>query len=170
MSDDRTVILLGSDQPVPGTAGRVWRAVDGAPAYLRVLLAPSADDLDLSEFGPDVSVWIGVQVDSLTAAGDPADATGLLAVGQEAEPGFEGPFNAWLDDEHVPGLAAVDGTLSAHRYRATNGAEPEYFAVYHLRDLTVNKSPEWKRASQTPRSAEMKPHSRKRVRGLYEPA
>jgi hypothetical protein len=36
MSDARAVILLSSDQPIPGTAGRLWRAVDGEPAYSRM--------------------------------------------------------------------------------------------------------------------------------------
>jgi hypothetical protein len=164
MSSAPVIILLGSDQPIPGDSGRLWRAVDGEPKYRRVLLVDAAPaDLD---FGPGVSVWAGRQIDSLTEQGDPADATALLAVGQEPAPGHEAEFNAWMDEEHVPGLGAAPGTYSAHRYRSVHG-EPGYFAVYHLRDLEVNSTPEWKQVGKSETSQAMKPHSRKRTRGLY---
>ncbi|HEY7174615.1 MAG TPA: hypothetical protein VH442_06840 [Micromonosporaceae bacterium] len=161
-----SLVLLGSDRPIPGERGRLWRAVDGAPAFRRLVLVDDDTQLDLAEFGPDVTVWVGRQIDSLEPSGDISDATVLLAVGQEPEPGFEEPFNSWMDEEHVPGLGGVPGTLSAHRYHSAN-AVPAYFAVYHLRNRDVNTTPEWKRASQTARSEAMRPHSRHRVRGLY---
>ena len=164
MSSPRIVVLLGSAEPIQGEAGTHWHAVDGEPAYRRVLLLD--DPAAAGEWGAGVSVWIGEQIDTLTDAGDPGTATALLAVGQEPAPGHEAEFNAWMDEEHVPGLGAAPGTLSAHRYRSANG-EPAYFAVYHLRDLATNTTPEWKAVGASPTSAAMKPHSRKRVRGLY---
>jgi hypothetical protein len=164
MSSAPVIILLGSDQPIPGDSGRLWLAVDGEPKYRRVLLVDAAPaDLD---FGPGVSVWAGRQIDSLNEQGDPAAATALLAVGQEPAPGREAEFNAWMDQEHVPGLGAAPGTYSAHRYRSVHG-EPGYFAVYHLRDLEVNSTPQWKQVGKSETSQAMKPHSRKRTRGLY---
>jgi hypothetical protein len=160
------IILLGSDQPVPGDAGRAWRATDGEPKYRRVIFA----DTEPGElgYGPDVSVWVGRQIDALEEPGDPAAAAALLAVGQEPAPGHETEFNAWMDNEHVPGLGAAPGTLSAHRYQAVQG-KPGYYAVYHLRDLDVNSTPEWKAVGASATSQAMKPHSRNRVRGLYVP-
>jgi hypothetical protein len=158
-----TIVLLGSDRPIPGSSGSHWHAVDGSPEYRRVLLV---DDPDVAAFGSGVSVWVGEQIDSLPEAGDFQSAKALLAVGQEPAPGHEVEFNAWMDEEHVPGLGAVPGTFSAHRYRSVVGS-PGYFAVYHLRDLEVNKTPEWKAVGASERSAAMKPHSRKRIRGLY---
>jgi len=158
------IILLGSDQPIPGEAGRGWRAVDGEPKYRRVILA-DAEPGPL-DYGPGVSVWVGRPIDTLDEPGDPAAAAALLAVGQEPAPGHEAEFNAWMNEEHVPGLGAAPGTFSAHRYRAVHG-EPDYFAVYHLRDLEVNSTPEWKAVGASATSQAMKPHSRKRVRGLY---
>jgi hypothetical protein len=164
MSSPRFVVLLGSDKPIPGPDGRPWRAVDGEPAYRRVILTDAQPDP--SGFGEEVTAWVGRQIDSLDEAGDPAAATALLAVGQEPAPGHEAEFNAWMDDEHVPGLGAAPGTYSAHRYRSIHGT-PEYFAVYHLRDLDVNTTPEWKQVGKSATSAAMKPHSRNRIRGLY---
>ncbi len=166
MSTPRTIVLLGSDQPIPGEDGSHWHAVDGAPAYRRVLLVEDAATVDPAAFGDGVTVWIGTQLDEVSEAGDHQAATALLAVGQEPAAGHEVEFNAWMDEEHVPGLGAAPGTLSAHRYRSVNG-EPEYFAVYHLRDLEANQTPEWKSVGSSELSAAMKPHSRKKIRGLY---
>lgn len=164
MSSAPFIILLGSDQPIPAEAGRAWRAVDGEPKYRRVILADAAPGpLD---YGPGIGVWVGRRIDTLDEPGDPAAATALLAVGQEPAPGHETEFNAWMDEEHVPGLAAAPGTFSAHRYQALH-CEPGYFAVYHLRDLEVNSTPEWKSVGASETSKAMKPHSRKRIRGLY---
>src|SRR6202000_2204967 len=38
MATPRTIVLLGPDQPIAGTAGSHWHAVDGSPAYRRGLL------------------------------------------------------------------------------------------------------------------------------------
>ncbi len=166
MSSPRVIVLLGSDEPVTAGDGRLWRAVEGEPAYRRVLLVDA--EPGVLDYGPGVSVWVGRQVDSLDEPGDPSAATALLAVGQEPAPGHEAEFNAWMDTEHVPGLGTAPGTYSAHRYRSLHG-EPGYFAVYHLRDLDVNQTPEWKQASRTATSEAMRPYARKRIRGLYVP-
>jgi hypothetical protein len=163
----RIVVLLGSDQPIRGDEGSGWRAIDGEPAYRRVILVTDASQVDTSAYGPDVTVWVGEQMDELVEGDDPGTAQGLLAVGQEPAAGHETEFNEWMDTEHVPGLAAVDGCLSGHRYRSLSG-EPGYFAIYHLRDLTANTTPEWRSVGASEWSARMKPHARKRVRGVYE--
>jgi hypothetical protein len=163
------IVLLGSDEPIPGDDGSEWKAVDGEPAFRRVLFVDDPAAVDRSRWADNVSVWVGEQIDSIEEKGELGAATAMMAVGQEPEPGFEQPFNAWMDDEHVPGLGAVPGTIAAHRYRAIDAGDgPEYFAVYHLADLTVNTRPEWKAVSASPLGAEMKPHSRKRIRGLYQ--
>ena len=166
MTTPRTIVLLGSDQPIPGSEGMHWKSVDGEPTYRRVLFVDDAGTVDTASYGDGVSVWIGEQMDDLAEAGDYREAGALLAVGQEPAAGHETEFNAWMDDEHVPGLAAAPGTFAGHRYRAVHG-EPGYFGIYHLRDLEVNKTPEWKKVGASELSAAMKPHARKRVRGLY---
>jgi hypothetical protein len=42
-------------------------------------------------------------------------------------PAHEDAFNAWYDHEHLPGLAAVPGTVRAARYISAAGA-PRYYA------------------------------------------
>jgi hypothetical protein len=63
VSSPRFIVLLGSEEPIPAGEGRGWHAVEGEPAYRRVLLADETPER--LDFGPGVSVWVGRQIDSL---------------------------------------------------------------------------------------------------------
>lgn len=51
----------------------------------------------------------------------PANAGALLLNAMNVVPEAEDDFNTWYDEEHIPALAAVPGTLCAWRFRATQG-------------------------------------------------
>ncbi|MBT7664475.1 MAG: hypothetical protein HN608_06100, partial [Rhodospirillaceae bacterium] len=53
----------------------------------------------------------------------PDAAGGLLLNAMNVTAEAEDDFNAWYDEEHLPALLAVPGTLSARRYRAGVDAE-----------------------------------------------
>lgn len=57
-------------------------------------------------------------------------------------------FNRWFDEEHLPGLAAVPGTVRASRYR-TDGS-PRYLAGYDLSRAEVQGGGAWSAAVSTP--------------------
>lgn len=98
----------------------------------------------------------------------PAGAGGLLVNAMNVAPEAEDDFNAWYDEEHIPALAAVPGTLAARRY--VSGDDPEmshrYVAIYHLESPEVTRSDAWKAAVDTPWSARVRPHFRDRIRIL----
>ena len=98
----------------------------------------------------------------------PAGAGGLLLNTMNIAPEVEDDFNAWYDEEHLPALLAVPGTLSARRYRAGVDAEGthRYVAIYHLTAPEVTQSEAWKTAVDTPWSAQVRPHFRDRMRIL----
>jgi hypothetical protein len=54
-------------------------------------------------------------------------------------------LNAWYQEEHLPGLASVPGTIRAARYRRTHPAPglPQYYACYDLLSLDVTKTAPW---------------------------
>ena len=52
-------------------------------------------------------------------AAAPEGARALLLNAMNAAPEAEDDFNAWYDEEHLPALAVVPGTLAARRYRST---------------------------------------------------
>ena len=109
----------------------------------------------------------GTQITPGDAAA-PEGAGGLLLNALNVAPEAEADFNAWYDEEHLPALAAVPGTLAARRYRsAENGAGTHrYVALYHLESPDVTRGEAWKAAVDTPWSARVAPHFRDRIRIL----
>ncbi|MBV9836075.1 MAG: hypothetical protein JO055_16780 [Alphaproteobacteria bacterium] len=106
-----------------------------------------------------------------TTPGDmkaPQGAGGLLLNAMNVAPEHEADFNAWYDQEHLPLLSKVPGTLAARRYRS--GPNPDglhrYVAIYHLSGPEVTESAAWKAAVDTEWSARVRPHFRDRLRIL----
>ncbi len=99
----------------------------------------------------------------------PEGAGGLLLNAMNVAPEGEDDFNAWYDEEHLPALAAVPGTLAARRYRSRED-DPDsthrYVAIYHLTAPEVTQSDAWKKAVDTPWSARVRPHFQDRIRIL----
>jgi hypothetical protein len=89
----------------------------------------------------------------------PNGAGGLLLVAMNVAPEHDAEFNEWYNTEHIPGLAAVPGTLCARRYRAA-GAGRRYVALYHFEKPGVADSAAWKTAANTPWTERMRPHFR----------
>jgi hypothetical protein len=109
----------------------------------------------------------GTQITPADAAA-PAGAGGLLLNAINVAPEGEADFNAWYDEEHLPALTAVPGTLAARRYSSAVEGEGvrRYVAVYHLESPDVTRSAAWKTAVDTPWSARVRPHFRDRIRIL----
>ncbi|HLH87555.1 MAG TPA: hypothetical protein VKX28_03775 [Xanthobacteraceae bacterium] len=101
-------------------------------------------------------------------AAAPEGAGALLLNAMNVAPEAEDDFNAWYDEEHIPALAGVPGTLAARRYRSaeSGGGTHRYVAVYHLASPDVARSPAWNAAVATPWTARMRPHFRDRIRIL----
>jgi len=110
----------------------------------------------------------GTQITPGDAAA-PDGAGALLVNAMNVAPEGESDFNAWYDEEHLPSLSAVKGTLAARRYRARDDdpdRSHQYVAIYHLESADVTRGDEWKRAVDTPWSARVRPHFRDRIRIL----
>jgi hypothetical protein len=101
-------------------------------------------------------------------ASAPDGAGALLLNAMNVADDVTDEFNAWYDEEHLPALAAVPGTLAARRYRSDEGDQGShrYVALYHLRSPDVTFSDAWKTAVDTPWSARMRPHFQDRIRIL----
>ena len=101
-------------------------------------------------------------------AAAPEGADALLLNAMNVAPEAEQEFNAWYDEEHLPALSRVPGTLAARRYRSAQGASdaPRYVAIYHLKSPDVVRSAAWSAAIDTAWSARVRPHFRDRIRIL----
>lgn len=95
----------------------------------------------------------------------PAGCGGLLVNAMNVAPEHEEEFNKWYNEEHLPGLSAVPGTICARRYRDPSGTH-RYLALYHLESPDVTFTDAWKKAAQTPWTEKIRPHFRDHVRIL----
>jgi hypothetical protein len=155
--------LVAIDGPTPVSGeGTLWRALEGAAAYRLLLDLPNQATLETP--GGD-QVWAGRQLWPGEVAA-PVEAAALLTVAQEPVEGHEEDFYNWMEQEHLPSLAAVKGVLAARRYVAIKGT-PRYLATYHLTGANVLESEAWKAAGTSPWGERLLPHRRSRVRGLF---
>ncbi|MDQ6619645.1 MAG: hypothetical protein M3Z31_08105 [Pseudomonadota bacterium] len=78
----------------------------------------------------------------------------------------EADFNAWYATEHLPGLAAVPGTVEAFRMKNASGV-PRYFACYDLVSADALGSPAWLAVRATRWSSRVRPAFRNTVRTMF---
>jgi len=68
----------------------------------------------------------------------------LLALnGPTDGPGDEDAFNRWYDEVHLPDLKAINGVVSARRFKVLNSKLPEnarhpYVAVYEIQTDSID--------------------------------
>lgn len=93
----------------------------------------------------------------------PAQAGALLLNAMNVDPAGEADFNKWYDEEHIPALAAVPGTLCARRFYAPQ-CSLQYVALYHLTSPEVVLSDAWKKAVDTPWTQRVRPFMKDRLR------
>jgi hypothetical protein len=94
----------------------------------------------------------------------PQEAPALLLNAMNVVPEHEAEFNEWYNSEHIPALAAVNGTLCARRFRATAEGSHRYVALYHLASPETCGGPEWKAAASSPWTDKLRPHFRDHLR------
>lgn len=74
----------------------------------------------------------------------------------DVQPQADADLNAWYDREHLPGLAAVPGTVRAARYRSLDDG-PRYHACYDLAAREVFGSAPWLAVRATDWSSRVRP-------------
>jgi hypothetical protein len=87
----------------------------------------------------------------------PKDAEFVLTVRLNTPADQEQAFNAWYNEDHIPALVDVPGVYCARRYEAVEG-DPRYLAIYEMHDGAVTKSPEWEKARNYGRTAQIRPY------------
>lgn len=102
-------------------------------------------------------------------ATSPSGSGGLLVNAMNAAPEGEADFNRWYDEEHIPALSAVPGTLLARRFRAVSTSKQWYLALYHLESPDVVATEAWKKAVETPWTERVRPFMRDRLRIVCRP-
>ncbi|TMI00991.1 MAG: hypothetical protein E6H43_10070 [Betaproteobacteria bacterium] len=166
----RAALLLRRSRPSGGDE----RLVAEARSFARSMPVPVRLQVCVSLDGAAsyVYAWINSQV--LSAR--PARGTRRLAplaewrgvsAGQEApyhyvvatdiEAGWEAEFNRWYDSEHMPGLAAVPGSVYCVRLRSLDGG-PHYHSCYDLTSPQALERDEWLTVRNSFSSSRVRPH------------
>ena len=133
MTDTVLLLSLGERIGAPRAAGIAGRLADGLP-NVRVSAYAAVDEDEtylyidggegtLPEVGarvaeqlPGASVRVLHRTLDLPGASSGQDAPWHYIVETDVLPEAEADLNAWYDQEHLPGLAAVPGTVRALRY------------------------------------------------------
>jgi hypothetical protein len=88
------------------------------------------------------------------------------AVETDPEEGWQDEIFRWYDDEHMPGLAAVEGTICARRY-LNRDTGPISLACYDLVDPDVLGCPAWLKVRATAWSDIARPHFTNTLRTMF---
>lgn len=114
----------------------------------------------------------GVVIDRLqplrriAGAATGSDAPWHYVVETDVADGGEDDLNAWYDREHLPGLAAVPGTVTAHRHRNDDHG-PRHHAAYDLARVEVFGSAPWVAVRSSAWSSRVRPTFRNTRRTMY---
>ena len=146
----------------------VWQALDSGSSYVYIVPAGDVDAaaVAIRKALPDADVarlQTLMQIDGASAGETPAFH---YVVETDVAPEAEPDFNAWYDQEHLAGLASVDGTVRAWRYRNLD-AGPRYHACYDLARREAFGSPAWLAVRATPWSDRVRPSFRNTRRTMF---
>lgn len=96
-----------------------------------------------------------------------APAVFHYVVETDVAPQAEGDLNDWYNVEHLPGLAAVPGTVRARRLLNLDGA-PRYHSCYELVSAETLESAPWLAVRHTPWSDRVRPNFRNTKRTMFK--
>ena len=141
---------------MPGADLHVWQSIDGHDARVYLLAAGAPDD-----------TWtMLIPLQTLPGASAGEQALFHYVVEADVAPEHDAELNAWYDQEHLPGLASVPGTIRAVRYRRASGS-PQYLACYDLVSCDALDRPEWLAVRHTAWSSRVRPLFRNSRRTMF---
>jgi hypothetical protein len=137
--------------------GVCWQSLDGQTVRIH---APRA---------PDEGHWPWLRLQGLAefaGASHGQAVTHHYVVETDVESQHEAELNDWYQNEHMPGLAAVPGTVRARRYLRTEG-RPKWVACYDLTSPETLSRPEWLAVRHTDWSSKVRPLFQNTYRTMY---
>ncbi|CAB3711810.1 DUF4286 family protein [Achromobacter pestifer] len=145
-------------------------AVESADTYVYLRGAPDAlpeIQARLAELFPGAQARVLHQTLDLPGASAGQSAPWHYIVETDVLPEAEADLNAWYDQEHLPGLASVPGTVRAMRYECRDQA-PRYLACYDLHTRETFGSPPWLAVRATDWSSRVRPSFRNTRRTMFK--
>ena len=172
---DKTVLLvsLGERFDAARAAAMAQRLTEGLDGVrLRVFAAVEEDETYVYVDGdaagqPEVQARVLHRTLDLAGASAGSDAPWHYIVETDVLPEAEADLNAWYDQEHLPGLASVPGTVRAQRYECRDQG-PRYLACYDLETRETFGSPPWLAVRATDWSSRVRPSFRNTRRTMFQ--
>ncbi|MDH1299563.1 MULTISPECIES: DUF4286 family protein [Achromobacter] len=121
----------------------------------------------LAESFPGARSRVLHQTLDLAGASAGQDAPWHYIVETDVLPEAEADLNAWYDQEHLPGLASVPGTVRAMRYECRDES-PRYLACYDLHTRETFGSPPWLAVRASDWSSRVRPSFRNTRRTMFK--
>ena len=142
------------------------RQLDACRGYGYLFAAPDARSIDAAGFGrlhdalarhlPTATASRLQALMEIDGASAHEPASHHYVVETDVVPHADADLNAWYDEEHLPGLAAVPGTVRAARYRNLDDG-PRYHACYELATPAAFGSVPWLAVRATDWSSRVRP-------------
>lgn len=139
-----------------------WRALESDLAYVYL---PARADLGTRLQSTDSLIRLRATLD-LAGVDAGTDTPFHYVVETDVLPDAEADLNAWYDEEHLPGLAAVPGTARARRYTDPAGS-PRYYACYDFARPEAFGSAPWLAVRGTAWSSRVRPAFRNTRRTMF---
>jgi len=120
----------------------------------------------LAELAPGAHARVLHRTLDLPGASAGQEAPWHYIVETDVLPEAEADLNAWYDQEHLPGLASVPGTVRAQRWECRDES-PRYLACYDLHTQETFGSPPWLAVRATDWSSRVRPSFRNTRRTMF---
>ena len=158
--------LAGRLDALAAAQVRLYRATEGAAVCVYAEPVIEAAVAAVLPASAECSSLICIQ--QLAGASAGAEAPWHYVVETDVLPAHEADFNAWYEHEHLPGLAAVPGTVSAARFVREGPGGPRYRACYELASIETFGSAPWLAVRASAWSARVRPAFRETRRTMFE--
>lgn len=159
---------------LPAAAASANLSLDGAELYAYLWLrapadvaaAPLAREVALASRAATVEALRLARLQDIAGASHGARAAFHYVVETDVTPEADRDLNAWYNEEHLPGLAAVPGTIRAQRLMSLDRS-PRYHSCYELLSKETLGSPPWLAVRQTAWSDRVRPNFRNTKRTMF---
>lgn len=145
-----------------------FAALESEDTYVYVRGARALPEIQarLKELAPGAHARVLHRTLDLRGASAGQEAPWHYIVETDVLPEAEADLNAWYDQEHLPGLAAVPGTVRAQRWECRDES-PRYLACYDLHTQETFGSPPWLAVRATDWSSRVRPSFRNTRRTMF---
>jgi len=168
------IAVAARSQGLPLADVTVNLGLDGAELYAYLALreaaevasAPLAAELARATGASAVEVVQLARLQDLRGASHGAPPVFHYVVETDVVPEAERDLNDWYNVEHMPGLAAVPGTIRTQRFLNLDGA-PRYHSCYELVSQETLGSAPWLAVRHTAWSDRVRPNFRNTKRTMF---